>query len=93
MNKFLSILVFSFLLACSVPNDRVVRQEFLAERPNASIEFLGVGEGDSDHAYYHIQYRIPSDSRVLEEIWLYQKQSNGAWVCINKSEPKEFRKY
>jgi hypothetical protein len=96
MNWWLLILLCRLLIACDGPNDKIVRREFLSEHPNASIESIGVGEGDSDHAYYHIQYKLhklPSDDRVLEEIWLYQKQTDGTWARVYKQEPKEFKKY
>jgi len=86
----LGILLF---VGCSTPDDDIVRKEFLAEHPNAELVFVGVGEGDSDNAYYHIQYKLSEDDHVLEKIWLYQKNYQGEWRVTKKSRAAEFVPY
>jgi hypothetical protein len=76
------ILLFALLLpaGCSGPDESSVRREFERTRPNAEVVSLGPGEGDSDHVYYHIRYRLPSDSAVQEEEWGYRKARDGRWT-------------
>ena len=68
------------LVACSGPAASSIRSEFQRARPNAEIVSLGTGEGDADHVYYHIRYRLPSDPAVHEEVWGYHKGPDGRWT-------------
>jgi hypothetical protein len=68
-----------FLTACGGPSDNDVRNTFLAGAPQAQIQDLGPGEGDGGNVYYHIKYRIPPDTILWEQVWLYQKGSDGKW--------------
>jgi uncharacterized lipoprotein NlpE involved in copper resistance len=79
------------LMGCNNPDDKVVRQEFLAQTKDASIVFVGIGEGDSDHAYYHIRYKVQGNDTLWEDIWLYQKQTSGNWKCINKRGKQKYQ--
>jgi hypothetical protein len=67
------------LAACGGPTDTDVRRTFLADAPEAQIEGLGPGEGDGGNVYYHIRYRLPPDTTVWEQIWLYQRGNDGKW--------------
>jgi hypothetical protein len=68
-----------FLAACGGPSNNDVRRTFLAEAPQAQIEDLGPGEGDGDNVYYYIKYRIPPDTILKEQVWLYQRGTDGKW--------------
>lgn len=68
------------LAGCSGPNESSIRSAFQRTRPSAEIVSLGPGEGDGDHVYYHIRYRLPSDSAVREEVWGYRKGPDGGWT-------------
>ena len=77
-----SILLSALLLlaGCSGPDESTVRSDFKRTRPNAEVVSLAPGEGDADHVYYHIRYRLPSDSAVHEEEWRYRKGPDGRWT-------------
>jgi len=68
-----------FLAACGGPSSNEVRATFLIEAPQAHIESLGPGEGDGGNVYYHVRYRIPPDTVLWEQVWLYQKGTDGTW--------------
>jgi len=74
-----------FLLSCGMPSDDRVRSEFLALHPGAAIVDAGPGEGDSDHAYWCIRYRVPSDTTLREQYWLYQRGADGFKVIHRDS--------
>jgi hypothetical protein len=75
--------------ACSVPRDDDVRAEFLRAHPGARVESLEVGEGDSDHAYYHIRFRAAaSDTALREAVWLYARQPDGSWRNTHRGPPR-----
>lgn len=63
--------------ACSVPNRPEVRSDFLELHPEAEVESISIGEGDSSDAYFLIKYS--EDSRVFEDEWLYQDLGDGKW--------------
>ena len=66
---------------CSMPRDEEVRAEFLRAHPGARLESLEVGEGDGEHAYYHIRFRaaVAGDTALREAVWLYARQADGSW--------------
>ena len=68
------------LAGCSGPDESSIRSEFQQMKTNAEIVSLGPGEGDGDHMYYQIRYRLPSDSAVHEEEWGYRKGPDGRWT-------------
>ena len=61
--------------------------------PEYVVAFVGVGEGDGAHAYFHIQYRKPGASVTHEQVWLYQDQGGKEWVCIHRSPERVFTPY
>jgi hypothetical protein len=80
--RILVALILAPLLAaaCSVPRDEDVRAEFLRAHPGVRVESLEVGEGDGDHAYYHIRFRgAAGDTALREAVWLYARQPDGSW--------------
>ena len=82
--KRLLIVVAAILVGCGVPSTNDVRRDFLAVYPNARVVDLGPGEGDSDDVYYHIRYRLPPDSTVLEQVWLYQRGAGDRWTVTHR---------
>jgi hypothetical protein len=72
-------------MGCGVPADDFVRSEFLARYPSYSVIFVGVGEGDGDHAYFHILYKKPDDLRTFEQVWLYQDRGGSEWELIHRT--------
>ena len=77
--------LFVLVAGCG-PGDDAVRAEFLRAHPGAEVLSLGVGEGDDDHAYYGIRYRLPNDSTVHEACWLYSDAQGGDWRLVNRTE-------
>jgi len=53
------------------PSDEMVSAAFSAEHPTYTVLSVGVGEGDSSAAYFHIRYRKPGDQAVHEDVWQY----------------------
>ena len=72
------------LLGCGVPRKEDVRATFLAENPGATVESAGPGEGDGNNVYFHIRYRLPGDSTLREQVWLYQKGPDGSWRVTSR---------
>mgnify|MGYP001591158822 FL=1 len=82
----LPIFIFIFVVAFAIfyvwhnrPNDAAVKKEFLAKNPTFEVTSLYVGEGNSDFAEYHINYKKPNDEKVYEQIVTYQKCDNSEW--------------
>jgi hypothetical protein len=59
-----------------------VREDFLRVYPGAEIVDVRVGDGDANHAYVHIEYRLPSDTALREQVWLDQRRSRDRWQLI-----------
>lgn len=79
----------SCYLGCNLPskvNDEVVRREFLAEDPSASIISITPGEGDSDTVYIYVKYQRPPDTTAYTEERQYMKDTGGTWVFRRKRE-------
>lgn len=70
-------------LGCNAPGEKRVRADFLAEHPGVTISDVYVGEGDGDHAYYHIEFTRLANAAPEKKVWLYQRQA-GAWVSIHR---------
>ena len=68
------------LAGCGTPDESGIRSEFQRTRPDAEIVSLSPGEGDGQHVYYHIRYRLPSDSVVHQEEWGFRKGQDGRWT-------------
>ena len=67
-------------VSCSgPPSDDVVRAEFLRAHPDVSVESVGVGEGDSSAAYFHIRYKRPGDNTAYEDVWQYLDVGEKQW--------------
>lgn len=61
------------------PNDEAVRNEFLAINPTFKVTSLYVGEGNSDFAEYHINYKKPNDEKFYEHVITYRKCDDNEW--------------
>jgi hypothetical protein len=83
------LLALSLLAACTSPDENEVRATFLADNPTAIIESIGPGEGDDSNVYLHIRYRVPGDSTLWENVWLYQKGVSGRWQLTSKGSARE----
>ena len=68
-----------FYIWLTNPNDENVRKEFLAKNPTFEVIDLGVGEGNSDFATYHIRYKKPNDETIYEYVTTYQRCSYNEW--------------
>jgi hypothetical protein len=68
----------------SRPNDENVKKEFLAKNPTFEVISLYVGEGNSDFAEYHINYKKPNDEKIYEYITTYQKCADNEWLISCK---------
>lgn len=91
MNWKLFALIIISLIATSIfalgviyiwfdrPNDEAVKTEFLAKNPTFEVTSLYVGEGNSDFAEYHINYKKPNDEKLYEYITTYQRCANNEW--------------
>ncbi|MBX7170877.1 MAG: hypothetical protein K1X72_07965 [Pyrinomonadaceae bacterium] len=82
----LPVFIFIFVVALGIfyvwynrPNDEVVKKDFLAKNPTFEVKSLYVGEGNSDFAEYHINYKKPNDEKVYEFITTYQKCDDNEW--------------
>lgn len=82
----LPILIFIFVVAFGIfyiwynrPNDEVVKKEFLMKNPTFNVVSLYVGEGNSDFAEYHINYKKPNDEKIYEYRITYQKCDDDEW--------------
>ena len=65
------------LAGCDVISIGEVEEKFRQNHPNATLVSIGVLEGDSNNAYFQINYR----ERGLDknEVWLYQKNKDDEW--------------
>jgi hypothetical protein len=91
MKRVLTV-VFAVLAACGVPSHRDVRRDFLALYPNATVVDVAVGEGDAADAYFDIKYRLPPDTSVLEQVWLYQRGADDRWGVTHRDSSTVTRK-
>ena len=84
MRRWSIIVLFSLcILICSCgPSNEEVKQDFLKANPSAEIVSIGPGEGDGDHVYMYIKYRLPGDPKVKEDEWLYQDRGGKKWENI-----------
>jgi hypothetical protein len=76
----LALFASLILAGCSTPDEGAIRAEFLQHEPRAEIVGLGTGEGDDQHVYYHIRYRVPPDPAVREAVWGYREEADGRWT-------------
>ena len=81
--KYWQLIPLGLVASCG-PGDSAVRTEFLADHPQATVTFVGPGEGDDANVLYHIRYRLPADTTVWEQVWLYQKGPNGRWQVTHR---------
>jgi hypothetical protein len=82
--KPLHVAMVLILLGCGIPREEDVRAEFLADNHGAAVESTGPGEGDASNVYFHIRYRLPGDSTLWEQVWLYQKDADGLWHVTSR---------
>ncbi len=86
------LLVIAFTLCtlwgCSVVPEKQAVEEFKKANPDAVLHEHFIGEGDSDHAYYHFRYSEKQSNAKLEVVWLYQRQKDNTWKVIAKEGPK-----
>ena len=68
-----------FYIWLNRPNDEDVKREFLTKNPTFEVIHLEVGEGNSDFATYHINYKKPNDETLYEYITTYQKCDDNEW--------------
>jgi hypothetical protein len=78
-----SVLIFSCSLL-SLPGSEVVKENFLKENPQSIVLSVFVGEGDSEHAYYHIRYKEAKGESIKEVVWLYTLKEDGKWSVDKK---------
>jgi hypothetical protein len=83
------LLLLPLIAACTSPDDEEVRATFLADHPSAIIESIAPGEGDDRNVQLHIRYRVPGDSTLWENVWLYQKGAAGRWQLRSKGGARE----
>ena len=76
---FIIVAIGIFYVWVTRPNDEAVKKEFLAKNPTFEVTSLYVGEGNSDFAEYHINYKKPNDEKVYEYITTYWKCDNSEW--------------
>jgi len=81
---FASLIIVAALTACGVPNNNEVADAFKKAYPNFIIIDIGVGEGDSSAAYFHIKYKKPADTQTHEDVWQYIKTGDGRWTLNHK---------
>lgn len=87
---FLCLLI---LTGCSrPPSEAIVKSDFLGENPTWMVISVGVGEGDSSAAYYHIKYVRQSGGQVYEEVWQYLNEGDGGWKVAHKEPAKPSKK-
>lgn len=79
----------SMLFTCciTVTEDQALT-EFKRENPNAIVIRKFVGEGDADNVYYHFHYINTPEKDTLEQVWLYQHQTNNSWKATWKGKYK-----
>lgn len=68
-----------FYIWYSRPNDEAVKKEFLSINPAFEVTSLYVGEGNSDFAEYHINYKKTNDEKVYEYIVTVWKCEDNEW--------------
>jgi hypothetical protein len=73
------VLLAVIAAGCGAPTASEVKAAFLGENPQALIFSVGTGEGDADNLYYHIRYRLPPDTTLWQQVWLYQRGADGRW--------------
>lgn len=66
--------IFGFVVALGLfyvwfnrPDDEFIKKEFLEKKTTFEVTSLYVGEGNSDFAEYHINYKKPNDEKVLRK--------------------------
>jgi hypothetical protein len=69
---------------CGGPSGEAVRADFMREHPRAVVVSADPGEGDSEHAYYHIRFRVPPDTTLQETVWAYRRAANGTWRVFHR---------
>ncbi len=79
MNRGQSLILAFVLGGCGAPSSSDVRAAFLANHPAAAVTFVNPAEGADDFVYYDIRYRLPPDTTLWEQNWLYQKGADGDW--------------
>ena len=77
-----------FSAACNRVSAKQAEKDFKETNPDVTLHDCFVGEGDSDHAYYHFRYTKRGTEAKWEEVWLYQKQRDGTWKVVHKDGPK-----
>jgi hypothetical protein len=77
---FVATLAAMILIPCCGPpsNDRV-ESEFQKLHPDVEVLDVGPGEGDGDHVYMIIDYRLPGDGRTRRCEWLYRNDGIDGW--------------
>ena len=75
------------LAGCDRVSDEQALREFKTAFPAVTMDEQFVGEEDSDHAYMHFRYTTPA-GECLERMWVYQRQKDGSWRAVQKSDSK-----
>lgn len=78
----------ALLSACGMVTNKQAAAEFQPAHPKASIYKQFVGEGDGDHVYMHYRHTENGKTNQMEQVWLYQRQTNGEWKVIHKDGPE-----
>ena len=78
------VLPLLFLGACGRPSEEQVRREFLQLHPMADNVSARASEGDSDHDLWCITYRLPPDTILREQVWLYRRISSQNWSVVSR---------
>ncbi len=80
-----AVLLLFMSTSCSgPPSDDVVRADFLREHPDVTVESIGIGEGDSSAAYFHIRYKRLGDDTLYEDVWQYLDAGEKQWRLNHK---------
>lgn len=67
---------------CGLPSTGRIQKQFQKEHAGYSV-LLVTNQVESRHAYYHIEYRHPTDERVHEDVWHYWHAAE-AWAGVEK---------
>ncbi len=86
MKRQLLALTFA-LTACGAPSGRDVRTAFLAQNPAAVIADAYPAEGGVGDVYWDIKYRLPPDTTLFVQTWLYVQGDDGKWRVTFRSRP------
>lgn len=71
--------------SASLPSESEIIAEFKKENPTATVLDAMVGEGDSQHAYWHISFTQAGSSKVQMTVWGARSVDGKQWEIFHKS--------